>query len=216
MRHEGKGNPAWKPRSKASRWGVGRLLPQLYRSWKGWECLSASSQREKEGDAFMKHLRTDTAAIPVQGGGLFVARVTVQEGVTGRNHRQGHRWTAVLRNELLKGEVKVSHWRDSCVSVDSQVLSIGVHFNTCAEGLLVHKNRSDYWKCWPELKIQRKRLWANVDRPTRHRKCFISCRMWGRSFQCHFLEMERGFAYFSEKRSVKSSRSEFEDHGDSM
>lgn len=78
-------------RSKASRWGLGRLLPGLHRSWKGWEHLSAASRQEKEGDTFMKQLRTDTAAIPVQGGGLFVGRVTVEEGVAGRNGRQGHR-----------------------------------------------------------------------------------------------------------------------------
>lgn len=62
-------------------------------------------------------------------------------------------------------------------------------------------------------------LWANVDMPTHNRKCFIYCRMCGggeRSFQHYFMEMERGFAYFSGKRSVKSRGSEFEERGDSM
>lgn len=45
--------------------------------------------RQKDG-VFIKHLRTDTAAVSLRGGGLVVGRVTVEEGLSGRNSRQGH------------------------------------------------------------------------------------------------------------------------------
>lgn len=66
--------------------GGGRLLQFLHRLLVG---MGVAVGRQKDG-VFIKHLRTDTAAVSLRGGGLVVGRVTVEEGLSGRNSRQGH------------------------------------------------------------------------------------------------------------------------------
>lgn len=44
---------------------------------------NGSWKEGKDGEVSIKHLRTHTAAVPLQGGGLVVGRVTVDWGMTG-------------------------------------------------------------------------------------------------------------------------------------